>query len=63
MFVTYRGFRIERFSSNRVDIREKKTNNLRKMARTWDEAIQWIDENKGPVVYDNRQETATLHNQ
>jgi hypothetical protein len=61
MFVTYRGYRIERFASNRVDVRERGDNKLLKMARTWDEAIEWIDEQKGPVVHGNRQETASLN--
>jgi hypothetical protein len=61
MFVTYRGHRIERFGSNRVDVREKKTNALLKMVRTWDEAIEWIDQQRGPVRAD-RQETAAVHN-
>jgi hypothetical protein len=60
MFVTYRGYRLERFSSNRVDVREKGTNALLKMARTWDEAIEWIDQQRGPVRAD-RQEQASLH--
>ena len=60
MFVTYRGYRLERFGDSRVDVRAKKDNALLKMARSWDEAIEWIDETKG-VVRDGQQETAVLH--
>ena len=45
MFVNYRGFRVERQGRNRVDVRSP-GGDLRKMAKTWTAAIEWIDQDQ-----------------
>jgi hypothetical protein len=63
MFVTYRGYRIERFGSGRVDVKNRETNRIVKMAKTWDEAIEWIDAKVAKKGENHDQEhTATAHN-
>jgi hypothetical protein len=64
MFVTYRGYRLERIAPSRVDVIDRKTLAFRKTTRTWDEAIAWIDEKtgqKGETANADHQERATLH--
>jgi hypothetical protein len=65
MFVTYRGLRIERHSRNRVDVLTKKGGRLKSL-KTWNEAIEWVDQDQGPPIEGetHEQETrpqATVH--
>jgi hypothetical protein len=63
MFVTYRGYRIERFGSARVDVKNRETSRIVKMAKTWTEAIEWIDAKVSKKGENHDQEhTATAHN-
>jgi hypothetical protein len=46
MFVTYRGFKIERQARDRVDVLTKKGGRVKSL-KTWTAAIEWIDQDQG----------------
>jgi hypothetical protein len=63
MYVTYLGYRIERRSRNRIDIRDHTGRLLQRKPR-WTEALEWIemtDQKERPNGIPTRAATASHH--